>query len=206
MRRSTLLGGMVLPAVLFLGGCSGLGEFFGDTITLPGANPNLPYGLNENAQRAEGRTLAVTPILPQQGNVWPGPPQPLPTLSDVAHTSGNGLHAPNYGTDQSGPLLGPTQGQPLRNGGSLSMGEGDMVAHGVPQGTFQATSPGTNNSDDFNGGGSTLPSNVPDTASQFRLRGNSGVKNPPIVIPNGDGTYTVIEPNGQVKTMQHSPR
>ncbi len=200
MRRSALLGTMALPAALFLGGCSGLGEFFGDTITLPGVNPNLPYGLNETSERAEGHAPGITPILPQQGNIWPGPPQPLPTLADVAHSTGNGLNMQGYGAQQEGPLQGPTQGQPLRNGGSMSMGEGDMVAHGVP------TGPNNSSANSFGGGGGPLPSNVPDSSSQFRLNGNSGVKNPPIVIPNGDGSYTVIEPNGQVKTTPGIPK
>ena len=44
MWRSALIGTVVLPSVLVLGGCSGVGKFFHDTVTLPGMNPNLPSG------------------------------------------------------------------------------------------------------------------------------------------------------------------
>ena len=73
----------------------------------------------------------------------------------------------------------------------MSMGEGDAIAHG-------AVSP----SDSFSGGG--VPSQVPDASSRFQMR--NGPANGSVVIPNGDGTSTVIGPDGSVKTVKGTPR
>ena len=91
MRLTALLGTTMFPTVLLLGGCSGLGKFFGDTITIPGMNPNLPYGVSENNDRARGLKPAEPPILPEPGNMWPGPPQSLPTLNQASHEQGEAL-------------------------------------------------------------------------------------------------------------------
>ena len=75
---------------LGLSGCSGLGHFTEDTFTLPGANPNQPAGVSENIMRVQSRPVAETPVVPEPGNVWPGPPQPFPTLGEVEHETQNG--------------------------------------------------------------------------------------------------------------------
>ncbi|WP_428392614.1 hypothetical protein [Lichenicoccus sp.] len=194
-----------MSAALLLSGCSGLGKFFGDTITLPGMNPNLPYGVSETSERAEGRAPAESAILPEPGNIWPGPPQPLPTLSDVSRTQGNGLGSmPGYG------------GSSLHDGGSMSMGESDMIAHGAPPGGNVGGNAGGNtggntgsstggDADGFSGSGGPLDTSVPDAAAGLRLKNAPG-ETKPIIIPNGDGTSTVIEPNGTVKTVKTPPK
>jgi hypothetical protein len=72
---------LVLALFLLLSGCVSERHFFVDSIW-PFGNPNAPHGQSETMQRALGRDAAVTPISPQAGNVWPGPVQPVPTLSD----------------------------------------------------------------------------------------------------------------------------
>ncbi len=179
MRRSCLLGTMTMTVLLLLGGCSGLGKFFSDTITLPGMNPNLPFGLSENTDRARGRMPDEAPILPEPGNIWPGPPKPLPTLSDVSRLQGG---------EVSGDLKG---GDAMHDGGSMSMGEHDSIAHGV------------SGADSFSGGGLDAP--APDAASRQRTRPRGG-QGGSITIPNGDGTSTVVEPDGTVKTVKTPSR
>ena len=49
----------------------------------PFGNPNEPAVSSETAQRALGHQPVVTPIQSQAGDVWPGPVQPMPTLSQV---------------------------------------------------------------------------------------------------------------------------
>jgi hypothetical protein len=75
---------------LGLSGCSGLGHFESDTFTLPGANPNKPEGVSENMMRVQSRPVQEAPVEPEPGNVWPGPPQPFPTLSQVERDTQNG--------------------------------------------------------------------------------------------------------------------
>ena len=114
MRRLVLLG-----IGLLLGGCSGLGHFFGDTETLPGQNPNAVTGSSENLLRSRGQDPASAPIVAEPGNVWPGPPQPLPTLSDVA----------KGGAELGGGLSGAST---LKSGASLSAGEQQSIHNGAP--------------------------------------------------------------------------
>ena len=191
MRRYAWRGTLMIPAILLLSGCSGLGKFFGDTITLPGMNPNLPYGLSETSERAEGSRPPESPILPEPGNVWPGPPQPLPTLSDVSRTQGNGLGPmPGYG------------GSSMRDGGSMSMGESDVIEHGAPPGGHNGGNT-QDNTDSFSGG--AIDTQVPDAAAGLHIKNAPG-ESKPIIIPNGDGTSTVIEPDGTVKTVKDTPK
>ncbi len=193
MRRSALLGTMTLPTILLLGGCSGLGKFFGDTITLPGMNPNLPSGVSENVDRARGMKPDQAPILPDAGDVWPGPPQPLPTLNDVSREQGQDLSGAMPGA-MLGARLGRHAGPALHDGGSMSLGESDSIARGATAGA-----------DSFSGGG-VLEDHLPDASSRYRSKpaGNKGGSD--IVIPNGDGTSTVIGPDGSVKTVKGTPR
>jgi hypothetical protein len=72
---------LVLVAALLLAGCSSERHFAVDSVW-PFGNPNGPVAGSETAQRALGHTADVTPIAPQAGNVWPGPVQPVPTISD----------------------------------------------------------------------------------------------------------------------------
>lgn len=204
MRRSALLGPLLL-----LGGCSGLGHFFSDTARLPGQNPNATTGVSENLQRSRGVEPATDPIRPQDGNVWPGPPQPLPTLSDVSHFGIQG---------EGGALLGGTGGTggAMPRGGSMSMGEGESVRRGaaVDDGGFAG---GGGNGMGSALSGTGLSSSVPDPATKFHggngggnggggAHGGGSDGGGNIVIPNGDGTSTVISPDGSVKTVKGTPK
>ncbi|WP_428374938.1 hypothetical protein [Lichenicoccus sp.] len=215
----------MLPSVLFLGGCSGLDKFFHDTVTLPGMNPNLPSGLSENQTRSEGHGVGEVPLLPEPGNVWPGPPQPLPTLGDVSREQGNGL-----GGDSSTrtPLGGSASGGPsLRDGNSMGIGENDAIEHGAPTDTISGSgSPGAHGSagdsaggnslggnslgsDGFGGAGGSLADHVGETPPRTKPGNGDGGGNGKahaIVIPNGDGTSTVIGPDGSVQTVTGTPK
>lgn len=166
-----------------LGGCSGAGKFFRDTGLAPGLNPNDVQGSGETLDLVHGRGVSTPPLMPEPGNVWPGPPKPFPTLQDVASH-------PLGGAGGYNPLLGNVPGGGKQNalapGESLSMG-----------------------ANDFSGGGSDLdvPSarvaplpampTVPKNA--LPSSGHAGGK---VVIPNGDGTATVINPDGTVTTIK----
>ncbi len=61
---------------------AGMGNFLGDTISF-NTNPNRPVGDAPNVQRVMGKGYEPEPLLPEPGNVWPGPlPEPK-TLSDL---------------------------------------------------------------------------------------------------------------------------
>ncbi len=99
MRRTALLGlTILLPGLL--AGCQYAGSpldgftgFVADTHGFT-ANPNAPAAQSETEKRVRGDEVAAAPLLPEPGEVWPGPPAPIPTLADVQKLSGNPLIPP----------------------------------------------------------------------------------------------------------------
>ncbi|EHH68303.1 hypothetical protein GMO_10730 [Gluconobacter morbifer G707] len=179
-----------------------MGKFFQDTFLWTALdNPNGPHGDSENIRRARGETASEVPIFPEKGNIWPGTPQPLPTLKDVENPNSTFNHAlgdpatyfggaaldENFmgGIGNKGAL--GANGPQLQSGGSLSIGESSDTHHGVMQDKSRVIP--------------TLPSAVPDNAGRFLS------KNPTktILIPNGDGTSTLIAPDGSVKVVRGVP-
>ncbi|HTJ91333.1 MAG TPA: hypothetical protein VL356_14305 [Acidocella sp.] len=73
---------LTIGLILLLSGCASERQFAHDSLW-PFGNPNAPAANSETAQRALGHQPVVTPIQPQAGDVWPGPVQPMPTLSQV---------------------------------------------------------------------------------------------------------------------------
>jgi hypothetical protein len=73
---------LVFVLALLLSGCASEQRFTLDTLW-PYGNPNGPRVHSETALRALGKTPYVVPIVPQAGDVWPGPVQPMPTLSEI---------------------------------------------------------------------------------------------------------------------------
>ncbi len=181
MRKAALLAIPVL-----LSGCSGLGKSLHDTATLPGANPNMPEGISENMEKVRGHAYMAMPLLPENGNVWPGAPQPLPTLRDV-EASPNGLR--DALADTNSYFGSMTKSHGASNGSSIQLGDGgtiEMGEHdGVVNGVRSASRP-------------SLSSSVEDNAHKYLAPSHSGT----IVIPNGDGTSTLISPDGSVRVTK----
>jgi hypothetical protein len=84
MRRIALLGLLaLLPGCQFAGNPGdGFAGFLYDT-HLPIWNPNRPPAEVENERIVVGQEVKVEALVPESGEVWPGPPAPLPTLQDV---------------------------------------------------------------------------------------------------------------------------
>ena len=84
MRRIALLGLLaLLPGCQFAGDpTAGFGGFLADTHTF-NWHPTTPVAVTENERLAEGQTVKVDAIMPEGGEVWPGPPAPIPTMQDV---------------------------------------------------------------------------------------------------------------------------
>jgi hypothetical protein len=73
---------VTIGLILLLSGCASERQFASDSLW-PFGNPNAPAANSVTAQRALGHQPAVVPLKPQAGDVWPGPVQPMPTLSEV---------------------------------------------------------------------------------------------------------------------------
>ncbi|WP_298215114.1 hypothetical protein [Acidocella sp.] len=114
-----------------LTGCAGGGQF-ADHALWPFGNPNTPQGTSETAQRALGKNPQVPPLEPQPGNVWPGPVQPMPTLSEVEKNSDLPL---GQGYTPSLPSPYPPGQGPQVNGAEGITAGGDLYpsVNGAPQ-------------------------------------------------------------------------
>ena len=200
---------LVLPlaGAGMVSGCTGMGVFFDHTTKWFDENPNSPVGSSENFDEIRGQTVEVPPLLPEKGNVWPDNSGPDQTLQDLekqqateirrgavqtgstppfgsnpqvnrANGADRGLPPPNVPTGQPPANLG-TQTQPTPNGPAISTTGGDRTQgyRGLGNGGPGA---GRNNS-----GGGPSPGSV--------------------LVPNGNGTSTLIGPDGSVQTVPTKP-
>jgi hypothetical protein len=184
MRRIALL---LLPTLL--AGCgayvgnpsAGLGGFLGDVFSL-GGNSNRPAIDSDNARRVMGATVETEPLQVEAGNVWPGPLPPARTMSDMQRDMGtlppidaprgSSSPPPPAATPASLPAARPIPSQP--------------PVRAVPAGRVLQT-PGGPATTTIGGNGVetfTLPG------------GRSG-----IVMPNANGTLTLIGPDGTTQTI-----
>ncbi len=205
MRRLTLHGPIVLMAA-FLSGCTGMGVFYDHVFSFFGENPNAPAGSSENLLRARGRSVGISPLQPEPGNVWPGPQAPDPTLSDIEQQQNRETsHDFPLTTVPNPGLPAGAQPRPVRPGSSTlpdSTQPGLSLDGGAPSVSPppRSSPPGSTRGSVVNtprgpavdtGGGNgryrTLESPVP---------GNRG-----ILVPNGNGTSTLIGPDGSVQTV-----
>lgn len=197
MRRTALLA---VP--LLLSGCSGFHTFFYDTHWF--GNPNKVLGNSETLLRVRGGIVEQPPLRPEPGDVWPGPTPPQPTLQELMRQENEELRRPlpaptpvpqMPGMLPSGKL--PPQSAPLPPGlgqpGSPALPKppppGPPLAPVKPPagGHVYQTPEGPAVGTPGPGGYETLTS----------PRGEPGG----IVVPNGNGTSTIILPDGRVLTV-----
>lgn len=225
-------------ALFFLSGCAGMGNYVSSTLD-PFGTPNAPTGNSVNMQRARGSEVAVKPILPQAGNVWPGKLQPIPTIGEIQkhmntplgqlyenqsrNRTGNaaatysvppGARARRMPPDHAaGPNAPPTTSAPrarVRTHSSTPPGSAQGPVVSQPEIT---TPPPTRAEPVAKASGFAVgqtlvgphgPVGVVTSPSNGRYQTVApvGGKGGGILIPNGNGTATLIQPNGTVVTVQ----
>lgn len=185
----------------------GFGGFVGDTHTFK-SNPNLPPGAAENMRRVQGQQVASDPLLPEPGNIWPGPPVAEPTLEDVIRDEQTDT-AGQFGISQPGPpsaspnvpygSAAHPQPRPVERGSGASPGSVDLRSQ--PQSsTVTPRAPGSI---------SVPPAtiNTPNGVQPMTRDGNGVTTTTTpggatsIVVPNGNGTSTIIGPDGSTQTV-----
>jgi hypothetical protein len=173
-----------------------------------GYNPNQPIGDSENMQRVRGEEPAVARLTTEPGDIWPGPLPPAPTLKDLVGTGGL----------TSQPEM-PVPGSPLQRGSaSPSLSPNPSVGSSTPPGNVQP---------DLAVPRSAPPLSsyaAPPVAPPTRGPGGQIIQTPrgpavttggtpgyqtsttpgggqSIIVPNGNGTSTVIHSDGRIETI-----
>ena len=196
MRRIALLS-----LTLALSGC-GYNTWWNPPFT-GGRSPNVPVLDSENMRRVTGASVAVAPLSPEAGDIWPGPLPPATTLQDLEH-SGN-LQMPG---DQPGPAASR---QPRL---APYPAAGSSTPPGSAQSSFTPMRPASPASGpyapaaappDRGGTGQMYQTNQGPAISSGGTSAYQSVTTPgggtAIVVPNGNGTSTVIHPNGRIETV-----
>jgi hypothetical protein len=200
MRRYAIRAlGFLLLSPLALSGCAfnawHQGPFWS------GPDPYRPQGDSENLRRALGKTAIPAPLAPEAGNVWPGPLPPQPTLADLVKQESEGKlqNLPQLPGQQPPPPPVPSPQGPLGQPPALQ-----PTQPRVPPVPNVAT-PSNPNTPALPPAGGVV--NTPQgpavtsggTGSFKSITMPNGVTG--IVVPNGNGTNTVILSNGTVQTV-----
>ncbi len=152
-----------------------------------GFNPNRPHGDGVNLLRAMGDNPAVTPLLPEPGDIWPGPLPPMPTLQDVERDSGMSHIAPG-----ATPVPGSSS-PPIRSAIP------PLPSQSAPPASTSAAPPARDPAGRIiqaPSGPGVTSGGTPNYQTTTTPGGGSA-----IVVPNGNGTSTVIHSDGRIETI-----
>lgn len=194
MRRIVLGLALLMPGCAYVGNpFAGFGGFIGDTHTIR-RGVNSPPGDSINMLRARGEPSPSEPLLPEQGNIWPGPPPAEPTLSDLERQQGIENPAP---PGQEFPRLPPPRGSstpppaPEQPPGAPMSALPPITAPPPQAATpIKPTPPVVVQTEH---GSATITTDANGIQS-FRLPDGSGGH----VVNNGNGTMTLIGNDGRV--------
>ncbi len=228
MRRSILTIFSVFGAGL-LSGCTGTGVFFDHTTQWFSRDPNMPAGSSETFLSIRGEKVDIPPLVPESGNVWPTNNSRDLTLQDVQKQQDEEIR--RNGGQPSGQQPAQQPGQPP--GPSAGQAPGQLPTGAAPgAGSSSPPPPGSNprvnRANDADRGlpgvaaqppPPPLPSNrtvqTPngpsvDVTGQGTGRGYRQLESPTpggsgILVPNGNGTSTLIRPDGSVQTVPTRP-
>jgi hypothetical protein len=173
-----------------------------------GYNPNVPVDDSENMVRIRGGQPSVAPLTTEPGDIWPGPLAPAPTLKDLESPNGQAFQPEQ-----------PVPGSPLSRGmGAPSASPNPAAGSSTPPGTAQPGFPALRPA--------PPPSSYASPPVPPPARGPGGqiIQTPggpavttgggpgyqttttpgggqSIIVPNGNGTSTVIHSDGRIETI-----
>jgi hypothetical protein len=184
---------------LALSGC-GYNTWYNPPFTT-GSNPNFPAGDSENMRRVLGEQVDLPVLTTEPGDVWPGPLPPEPTLQDLQQQAGQApLSTPGSTQFQAQP---PSMPPPLPSRGSSTPPPTGQPAppppprSGAPQATIPPSPP--------NPAGQVLPTQRGPAVTNGGTSGYQTTTTPgggsAIVVPNGNGTSTIIHSDGTIETV-----
>lgn len=168
-----------------------------------GSNPNLPAGDSENMRRVMGEQVDATPLTPEPGDIWPGPVPPAMTLHDLEQ---QGVQAGPERPVPGSPLYQgqlPTLPPPATRGSSTPPGsvQSNMppLPRSQPSAPIDTTPPARGQA------GQVVPTQRGSGVSTGGTTGYQTITTPgggsAIVVPNGNGTSTIIHSDGRIETV-----
>ncbi|MGC4106901.1 MAG: hypothetical protein QM753_11195 [Thermomicrobiales bacterium] len=189
MRRTALLGLAVV-----LSGCQnyvsspfdGFGGFISDTHGFQ-SDPNRPSGNTPNMLRASGQEVDIEPLTVESGNVWPGPAQEGPTLQDLQREQNRNEFSNAPRLQPRGSSVPPGSVAPAPATPAPQPASAPQLPPQTPPSTQFYQSPG---------GPVASPQPGNNVRTYTDPRGGTG-----IIVPNANGTSTMIAPDGTVTTV-----
>jgi len=200
MRRFALLG-----LILCLSGCE-YQTWWNPPLT-GGRTPNMPVADAPNIDRVLGRSVEMTPISPEPGNIWPGPLPESPTLSDLEAesglTSGKELPVPGSPLSREYQSLMPqtprgssTPPPPAGSGVPPALSSTPAVPSYAAPAAAPPPSGQSGQVVQTPSGTSVTTGGTPGYGTAIAPGGSQS-----IIVPNGNGTSTVIHPDGRIETI-----
>ena len=173
-----------------------------------GSNPNAPIGDSENLLRARGQEPTVQRLTTEPGDIWPGPLPPAPTMKDLVN-SGGLTPEPEQPVPGS-PLsrgTAPPSPSPNPSTGSSTPPENNQPGLPPPQSAPPLSSyaappaappprSSTGQVIQTPGGPNVTTGGGPGYQTTTTPGGGQA-----IVVPNGNGTSTVIHSDGKIETI-----
>jgi hypothetical protein len=195
-----------LTLALMLSGC-GYQTWWNPPLT-GGYNPNLPVNDSENMRRVQGQEASLPPLTTEPGDIWPGPLAPPPTLKDL-ETTGDLTpqpQAPVPGSPLSRGVTQPTVSPNPSTGSStppIRTEPGLATPQPAPPLSSYASPPAAPPSRGQSGQVIQTPGGPSVTTGggpgyQTTISPGGGQS---IVVPNGNGTSTVIHADGRIETV-----
>lgn len=188
---------------LLLAGCSneignptvGAGQFLSNTFALRGG-ANRPSIDSLNGRRVMGADVEIDPLLPEGGNVWPGPLPPARTMGELQREQEGGTLPPIDSVVPRGSSTPPPAVLPIP-GASMAPPPPppSAIAPGVPAAPGSPTPPRSRVLQ-TPGGPATTSIGTNGVETYTLPSGRTG-----IVMPNANGTLTLIGPDGTTSTI-----
>jgi len=190
---------------LTLSGC-GYNAWWNPPFT-PGSNPNMPAGDSENMRRVTGADVTVSPLTPEPGDVWPGPIAPLPTLQELEQQGLTGQPeqpvpgSPLSSGQNPAPYLPPP---PATRGSSTPPGLTQPRLAPLPPMASPPT-PTLVTPPARNPAGQIVQTPSGPAVTTGGTQGYQTTTTPgggsAIIVPNGNGTSTIINSDGTIQTI-----
>ena len=191
--------------LLLLSDCSGSNSGLDRALSLSAGNPNAPVADSINLRRALGQTVDAQQLDAQPGNIWPGPQKSDPTLIDLQRDEGS----------EAARGFAPTAVPRTTVRGDTDHRQPRPTGSSTPPPNLDAAVPNLTRATGVPPPSSSVPGSGPlgsvvttprgpaiDAGGTPRYRQLLTPRGPgAIMLPNGNGTMTILEPGGGVQTV-----